>query len=410
MTAASRLRLHQLANQGLHRASVVLVLQTQMSQVIATILLANTIVLTTLTAVATNLFTGWFGETGVLYAATLLSALITIYLEVLPKIFVFNRAERTAMVLAPFVYKLKKVLHPITQLVHFIAHKSLYMAGVSMKAPQTHTSSLDELKSAIELYQPQKNAPEERLMLKNILELTRVKVVEAMVHRNHIFSLNSAMPMEQLVPKALESPFTRIPLWKNNAEKIVGILHIKELSRALQHTPIEKLKLETLHSAPWFIPSSTTLIAQLRAFRQKRTHFAFVVDEYGALAGIITLEDILEEIVGDIQDEHDISLSGVTKISKGRFLVEGHLSVRDLNRTYHWRLPEDKATTLAGLVLDLAGYIPKERQSFSVGTLSIKVIKRWRNQLKMLEVSSLSHTISLEAKETLEKQSDEQTS
>ena len=390
LTAASRIRLHQLSQQGVVRAKTVLSLQEKMSQVIATLLLANTIVITSLTALSTILFTQWFGEVGILYSTILLSAFITIYLEVLPKIFVFSHAERVAMYLSGFVSKLIFALYPMTRLVDSMAHFSLRLAGVSLNKQGSSFSSLDELKGAIDLYRPSKGKSNERLMLKNVLDLTRVTVASVMTHRNQMFSLDREMPPSQLVSKALNSPFSRIPIWQDSPESIIGLLHIKELSRALEKTNASKLDVTSLLSTPWFIPESTTLLTQLQAFKERHEHFSFVVDEYGTLVGLVTLEDILEEIVGDIQDEHDIPLSGVMPLSHNTFLVEGTVALRDLSRNYQWVFPESKATTLAGLVLENAGRIPQTKQVFAIGGYSIEIMKIQQNQIKLLKITVIS--------------------
>ncbi|MGB1229992.1 MAG: HlyC/CorC family transporter [Holosporaceae bacterium] len=391
LTSASPIRLHHFHKQGFKHAKLVLELQKNMSQIIATILLANTVVLTSLTAICTNFFTASFGETGVLYAAVLLSALITIYLEVLPKALTYTRAERAAMFVAPTVRLLQKSCFPLTRLIDVIAHMSLRLVGMSSDKGVAKISTLDELKGAIDLHIQAHAAAPERIMLKNILDLTSITVEEVMVHRHHMFALDCTLKSADLVKQVLNSPFTRIPLWKNVPENIVGLLHIKTLFCALEKRKPDEIDITKVQTEPWFIPASTTLIAQLQAFRKRREHFAFVVDEYGALIGIVTLEDILEEIVGDIKDEYDEPLTGITLLGDNRFLVEGTVSLRDLNREHALELPENGATTLAGLLLDVAGYIPKEKQVFKAHGLKIKVIKRHRNQIKLLEVS-FQHT------------------
>ncbi len=387
LTAASRIRLHQLNNQGFGHAETALSLQKNMTQVIATLLLANTMSLTSLTALATTLFTQWMGEVGVFYAALLLSAFITIYLEVLPKIFVFSRAERVSMGLAPFVSVLVKVFKPLTRLVDSLAHMSLKIFGFSTQKGATQLLGLEELRGAIDLYHPTDGTSNERVMLKNILDLTQVTVSEVMIHRNHMFSLNKKLETKKLISRALGSPFTRIPLWQGDPETIVGLLHIKALARALEKEPEEPVDISKIQTEPWFIPETTTLTDQLRAFKERREHFSFVVNEYGALTGMVTLEDILEEIVGDIQDEHDAPIAGVTPLAKNRFLVDGSMTLRDLSRNHGWHFSDTKPTTLAGLILDIAGYIPKTRQTFHVDHFSIKVVEKRRNQITRLEVT-----------------------
>lgn len=386
LTAASRARLHSLSKKGNKRAALVLSLQKNMNQVIASILLANTVMLTSISALATMVFAKHLGEESILLAAFFLSALITIYLEVMPKAFVFARAETTAMRLAPLVSALLHFLSPMTRLINWIAHTSLKLFGVKTTEGTEH-STLEELQGAIELHQ-QKH-PKERAMLKNILDLTCVTVAEIMIPKGHIFSLDCHLPTDVLIKRILSSPFSRIPLWEKDPDHIKGILHVKELYRALQKKSTTKLAVTPLLKKPWFIPETTTLIEQLQAFRKRREHLACVVDEYGALSGLVTLEDVLEEIVGDIKDEHDIPLTGVTVKDKGILWVEGTVTLRELSREYNWDVPDVSATTLAGLVMEEAGYIPKEHQTFTIANRRISVLKRFRNELKLLEVKPL---------------------
>ncbi|ABC24536.1 CBS [Rhodospirillum rubrum ATCC 11170] len=153
----------------------------------------------------------------------------------------------------------------------------------------------------------------ERAMLRSILDLADVKLGDVLVHRSDVASVNADLATSEIVEQVLASPFTRMPLWRERKDNIIGVLHTKALLRAVQaHTgPIDSLRAAALAAPPWFVPDTTTLLGQLQAFRQRHEHFAVVVDEYGTLRGIVTLEDILEEIVGDISDEHDVSVSGV---------------------------------------------------------------------------------------------------
>jgi Mg2+/Co2+ transporter CorB len=387
ITSASRIKLHNLKRLNSARAKLALKLQENMGNVIATILLLNTFVLTAFTALVTTFITLVAGPQGAFYAAGIVAAFITIYLEVLPKILAFGQAERFALAFAPLIHFLKRLLAPATRLVDRIAHGSLRLFGVKINTAQNTAGQLEELKGAIDLYAGSKLAVNEKLMLKSVLDLTRATVSEAMVHRKKMVAFDATMPTPKLISKILSSSYSRIPLWRDNPDNVVGILHIKELSRALdKKQTLESTDIESLTQAPWFIPETTTLIAQLHAFRRKRSHFALVVDEYGSLLGFITLEDILEEIVGDIFDEHDEETSGIRELGSGRYLIGGDTTIRDLNRFYHWDLPSDEASTLAGLLLEIAEEIPKEKQIFRLNNLEFKIVKRVNNEIKLVEV------------------------
>jgi Mg2+/Co2+ transporter CorB len=385
LTASSRIKLHHLHQKGDKRAGLVLELQGQMGQVISTILLANTWALTSMTALVTGTLTLWFGAMGTVYAAGFLSIFITIYLEVVPKMLAFQNPEKIAIFLVSALNTLRWALSPVTAVVDYVARVSMSLFGI--KRP-THTvaATLEELHGAIDLHVGEGSVAHERMMLKNILDLTQVTVARVMVHRNKIFSLDIQEAIEKNLERMLRAPYTRIPLWQGNPDNVVGLLHTKALFRGLKRCqdPSE-LDLWKLMSVPWFIPETTSLLMQLQSFREKKAHLAFVVDEYGSLQGMVTLEDILEEIVGDIVDEHDSELPGVRPMA-GYYIIQGTVTLRDLNRQYNWRLPEEKATTLAGLILEESGHIPDEGLLFSFYGLEIKVLQRHRNQITLLRV------------------------
>lgn len=396
MTAASRIRLHHLSKQGDRKAALVLKLQSQMGQLIATILLANTWVMTSMTALVTAALTLLFGAIGAVYAAAILSIFITIYLEVLPKMLVFQHAEKTAMNFAWGLSILRAILLPVTVVLDKIARLSLRCVGVRLEVPTT-SATIEELRGAIDLHTGDGVAASERLMLKSILDLTQVKVGEVMVHRNKMFMISVEEKPSYAIDAILQAPFTRIPLWQGNSDNIVGVLHTKALFRTLKNADIQDhFDFLSLASQPWFIPETTSLLTQLQSFRERRAHLAFVVDEYGSLLGMVTLEDILEEIVGEIVDEHDIDLPGVRSTGQG-YLIQGTVTLRDLNRQYRWDLPDEKAATLAGLILEESGYIPEEGQVFRFHGLEIRIVRRHRNQLMLLEVCPLADFSSEEA-------------
>ncbi|MGL5720123.1 MAG: HlyC/CorC family transporter [Alphaproteobacteria bacterium] len=393
VTAASRIKLHQLAKQGDSRAEGVLALQKKMGQLISTILLLNTWAITGMTAVATHLLTMFLGSLGAVYSAVLMGAFITIYLEVMPKIYVYHHAEQTALRLNGFLRFLRWALLPLTSLVDGTARFSLKAMGAKL-GDHTLTSTLEELRGAIDLHVGEGAViAHERTMLRSILDLTQVEVSEIMVHRNKLFGTDVEENSQKTVQKILQSPYTRIPLWQDSPDNIIGVLHVKNLLRHLKANPsnLEQIDLLELAIKPWFIPESTTLFSQLQSFRERREHMAFVVDEYGSLLGMVTLEDILEEIVGEIVDEHDVEIPGVRVAPDGSYLIQGAVTLRDLNRQYDWNLPDDEASTLAGLVLYETGHIPEVNQTFHLHGLKIKILRRYRNQLTLLRVERLKN-------------------
>jgi Mg2+/Co2+ transporter CorB len=255
-------------------------------------------------------------------------------------------------------------------------------------------SHMEILRGVIELHEGADNeTQQQRAMLRSILDLFDVDIEEIMLHRKNVVMLNAADPVEKIIEDAFESPYTRMPVYRDDTDNIVGILHTKALMRELKarevnNQSIDDLDVEELATEPWFVPEATTLFDQLQAFRSRREHFAVVVDEYGSFMGIVTLEDILEEIVGEIDDEHDEAFIGVRKQANGSFLVDGDVTIRDLNREFEWELPDDEDySTVAGLIIHEAQTIPEKGQSFTFYGFRFDIVKRIRNQLTVIKIS-----------------------
>ena len=389
--ASSRVRLFHLAKKGNKRASTVIALQTNIGEFISSILLLNTWFIAGVTALATGVLISLFGQVaGAIYAAIGMGALVTIYGEVLPKIYVYTCADKVALAFAPFFKPLLFIMSPLTKTIDVIARTSLTLMGIKIKEDISQTASAEELRGAIDLHVGSPGEGDyERAMLRSILDLTTVDVTEVMRHRKIMLTINIDLPNETIVEQALKAPYTRIPIWKDNPDNIVGVLHAKDLLRAVQGNKanIKSLDIQKIATLPWFVPETTTLFSQLAAFRQRREHFALVIDEYGDLQGLITLEDILEEIVGEIVDEHDVEVAGVRMASDGTYVIAGTLTLRDLNRLYGWNLPDDHAATLAGLVLHEAREIPEVGQSVTIFGFRMDILRRHRHQITQLRVT-----------------------
>jgi Mg2+/Co2+ transporter CorB len=388
--AASRVRLYHLAKKGDRKASIVLDVQAQIGGFIGSVLLLNTWFNTLVTALVTGILTYLFGVMGAVYAAIGMGALITIYGEVLPKLYVYTCPDKVAMTLSPLFKPLLMIMYPLTKSINFIAQMSLTLLGVKVQEDASEAAAAEELRGAIDLHAGSSGEAEtERAMLRSILDLTTVEVTEIMRHRKTIFMINVDLPNKEIVEQVLTAPYTRIPVWRDNPDNIVGILHGKDLLRAAQvhEEDLEKLNIENIASASWFIPETTTLFSQLAAFRQRREHFALVVDEYGDLQGMVTLEDILEEIVGEIVDEHDVEIPGVRIVSDGTYVVDGTVTLRDLNREFRWDLPDEHAATMAGLVLYETREIPEIGQSFMIHGFRMDILRRHRHQITQVRLT-----------------------
>jgi Mg2+/Co2+ transporter CorB len=393
ITSASRPRLAALERQGNARAKLVLRLKEQSEQFIAAVLLGNNLVNILGSALTTSVLISFFGDAGVLFATVIMTVLVVVFGEVMPKVWAYSGADRVALALAPFARTMMSVLSPLATATRWAALGMLRMLGWKPAGRPAEVAA-DELKGAIELHgtaQPDAGAKKERQMLRSILDLGDVTVADILVHRRQIFALDSGQPVEAIIEQALSSPHTRIPLWRGQPDNVIGVLHAKALLQAVRANPGDPAAIDiaAISARPWFIPDSTSLLDQLEAFRRKREHFALVVDEYGALLGVVTLEDILEEIVGDIAERHDFNVPGVRAQTDGSWVVDGHVTIRDLNRQFDWRLPDESAATIAGLVLYEARRIPEIGQVFVFHGLRFEILRRKRNQIATLRISVL---------------------
>lgn len=390
LTAASRPRMHQLENDGNKRAKLVNEMRDHRDRMIAAILLGNNLVNIMASALATSLLITAFGEAGIVYATAAMTVLILVFGEILPKTYAFRNADNAALRLAPTLRVVIAILAPVSDTVQAVIRVTLRLFGVDIKPDEEWAATAEELRGAIELHGEGPENRQQRAMLRSILDLDDVDVGMVMRHRTDIATIDADLPTGEIVAQALDSPYTRIPLWREEPDNIIGILHAKALLRATnQHRgALETLSLDSIVTPPWFIPETTTLLEQLQAFRRRREHFALVVDEYGSLMGVVTLEDILEEIVGDITDETDVVPMGVRPQRDGSYLVDGSVTIRDLNRQFEWRLPDQDAATIAGLVLHEAKVIPEVGQIFMFYDFRFEIIRRQRNQITLIRISS----------------------
>ena len=392
LTATSRSLMYQLEQEGDKRAATVNRLLARRERLISTVLLGNTAINILASALATSVMIEHFGERGIAYATGIMTVLVLIYGEILPKTFALLHTTSTALRVAGIMSVLVAVVRPLSVVMHGIVGGTLRLLRVSTEIVRSAEQTLAELRGTIEMQMSDKQiiheVKHERAMLRSVLDLADVTVGEIMVHRKKLVTIDADLPIADIIEQVAGSPYSRIPLWREQPDNIVGVIHAKALLRALESAEgrPEKVDVVALATKPWFIPDTTTLLDQLHAFRAKREHFALVVDEYGALLGAVALEDILEEIVGDIRDEHDVAVAGVRPQTDGSYLIDGAVTLRDLNREFDWGLPDDQATTLAGLILYEARTIPDTGQRFLFHGFRFEVVRRTRNQLTLLRV------------------------
>ncbi len=388
LTAASRPWMREREKQGDSRAALVNEMDRKRDRLIGTILLGNNAVNILASALATSVLITWFGEAGIAYATLGMTLLVLIFSEILPKTYAIRNPDSMALAVAPTMRFLMFILAPIMVALNALISLILRLFGVR-ETEKSLAENMAELRGAIEIHtEEQEEVRQERAMLRSILDLADVEVGEIMTHRSNVVTLDMDMPIADLLQQSLDSPFTRLPLYQGNSDNIVGILHTKELFRAIQaqRGDLSQVDISLIASAPWFIPDTTSLLDQLQSFRTRREHFAIVVDEYGSLHGIVTLEDILEEIVGEIDDEHDIVISGVRVQADGSLIVAGDVTIRDLNREFDWSLPDDAATTIAGLVIHESERIPEPGKIFRFHGFRFEVLRRQQNRLVSIRI------------------------
>jgi Mg2+/Co2+ transporter CorB len=358
--------------------------------VISSLLLSNNLVNILASSLATAFFYNIFGVTGIFYATILMTFLLVLFAEVLPKTYSINKPTRTVILIAPIIYYLNKILFPlvffINYLVNLILDKKKY-TNANIEDQQSE----EELLGVIDLYKTSNPDYEhEKEMLQSILTLNDTTVEEVLTHRRNIYSINVNLDLKKIIKEINKSKFTRIPFWENNPENIIGLLDIRTLNIDFnkeidnKQTILERLK------KPWFIPETTNLLDQLVSFKQKKEHLSFVIDEYGELLGLITLEDIIEEIVGEIIDEIDTPQIEYKINSKGKIISEGAQEIKDLYKKFDLDPPSSNVSTLGGYVMELAKKIPLYGETISDEFFSYKVLSHSRKQILRLEITKLS--------------------
>ena len=387
LTAASRARMRQLEKEGSSAAKRVNALIESRERVIGALLLGNNLLNTLAAVLTTALLTAPLGDIGVAVAAVVTTIIVLIFAEVLPKTYAIAYPDKTALWIAPFAQFFVWLLAPVVTAVQWIVAGTLKAFGVTPASAPDAYAAAAEIRGAVELH-AEEGAVESgvRDRLRGALDLSDLTVADVMIHRKAIKMIDVDLPPREIIAQAMASSHTRLPLFKDEPENIVGVLHARDLLRAISEHGRDGVDVWKIKREAWFAPMTTAAEDQLAEFLRRREHFAVVVDEYGALMGLVTLEDILEEIVGDIKDEHDIMVQGVRPQPDGGVNVDGTVPIRDLNRAMDWDLPDEVAVTVAGLVIHEAQTIPEPGQRFAFHGYRFQVLRRHRNQITALRV------------------------
>jgi CBS domain containing-hemolysin-like protein len=311
--------------------------------------------------------------------------------EQVPKTLAIREAETVSLWIAWPLHVSFILFYPLNWLLNNASRSILRLLGVR-EASHQEVLTYDEIEGLVDVSAEHGNVPKHHAeFIHNVFRFGELEVADIMVHRTNMRLLNGGDTPEHIIAEALASPYTRLPVWEGEPENIVGVIHVKDLLRAIQAAggEVGKVDARTIATEPWFVPDTTTLNDQLNAFLKRKSHFALVVDEYGEVQGLITLEDIIEELIGDIADEHDVEISGVRPQPDGSVNVDGSVAIRDINRAMDWSLPDDDATTIAGLVIHEARIIPEPGQAFVFHGFRFQVLRKNRNRITALRITPL---------------------
>ena len=389
ITATSKARILYKKKKGSKRAGYVLELLDKKDNVISTLLLSNNLVNILASSLATAFFYDLFGVEGIFYATLIMTVVIVIFAEVLPKTYAINRPNRTALLISPIIYYLNKILFIFVFVINLIVRLIFRKNENDIK--NNDLQSEEELKGVIDLYKTSNpDYEQEKDMLQSILQLNDITVEEIFTHRKNIYSIDSSLNTNEIINKINNSRYTRIPFWKDNPENIIGLLNVRTLNIDLKNHNESKEIIFDKISNPWFIPETTNLLEQLVEFKKRKEHLAFVVDEFGELLGLITLEDIIEEIVGEIVDEIDVPENDFKLNNYGKMIINGEKNIRDLYKSFDLDPPEIESSTIAGYILDMSKKIPSYGELFKDNFFTYKILSHSKKQISKVEISKIN--------------------
>ena len=392
LTASTRSRLNGLSNKGHKNAKTAIDLLNKKESLIGAILLGNNLVNILASALATSLSIKIFGDTGVAYAVIVMTALIVIFAEILPKTYALTNSEKLALTVSPIFRPIVYLLWPVTWMMEKIVFFILSIFKIKLEKNMRVLSVEDEIRGTLDLHHKEGRLyKSDKDMVTGVLDLAEVTVEDVMVHRSNMFTVNIDDDPKNILNSVINSSFTRIPVWQNNDENIIGIIHSKHLLKIMsQNRDITRSDMMQSLIKPLFIPETTSLKEQLKMHLNTKKKLAIVVDEYGVLMGMISLEDIMEEIVGDITDEIDEGLTTVVKNEDGTLTINGGTEIRDINRIYNWDLPEEEANTLSGLIVHESRSFPTEGQVFNYYGFIFEILEVKDNLIHKIKVSSFN--------------------
>lgn len=387
LIGVAREKIHALKMDGNRRAETLSRLREDPERLIGAILLGNNVVNIAASSIATALAIRLVGEAGVVYATLAMTVLVLVFSEVLPKTYAVRNAEQVALAVAPIFVLITRIFAPLTLAVQAIVN--LVINAVT-REPAPSVTGTNALRGAIDMYHEEGEVhSDDHFMLSGIIDLEVTDLRDIMIHRSDMVSANIDQPTQELARIITESSHTRLPIWEGDSNRFIGVLHTKDFFRAMhQHEgDPENLYVRAILRELMYAPESTKLKNQLAAFKRNRKHFALVVDEFGSVSGLVTLEDVLEEVVGEIEDEHDVSdTKRIEQLDDGSYAMDGDVSLREIEKTLGWNFPESEASTLAGVVMEAAQSIPQRDQVIELDHFMIKVIGRTENKIDRMQI------------------------
>ena len=409
--------MRELARQGDWRARIVEKLRERKDLLLGTLLIGNNLVNILAAALATSLALHLLGDSGIFWATLIMTLATVIFAEVLPKSWALVHTDKIALLVAPILRPLVYLLQPVTRPLRAL----LSLFGVT---PERGSDALfdareriETIRGAIDTHTPSLHGG--RRMLHSVLDLDETSLEDVMTHRKEVAMIDASWGYDTIARFVVDSAWTRFPVFHKSDDNIIGLLHAKAFFRRWYndgistHEPAKETATAQSHeeppasasasasasvwlrsclSEPWFVPEKTRLRDQLRAFQKRREHVAIVVDEYGSFMGIVTLEDVLEQIVGNIDDEHDVSSAQeIISLPDGSYTVAGDVPLRTLRRELGWNLPEDKAVTLAGLVMQEARDLTKQGQEFVFHGFRFRILRKEENRIASINARKLKN-------------------
>lgn len=392
ITAASRAKIHRLANEKDARAKKLEKLLKVREKVVSVMLISNNVINIAASVLTTKVMLELFGEVGLLYSTGLLTILIIVFGEILPKTYAMKAPEKIALTFCGTITFLFRIFSPVVFVIQKIVNLFINFFG-RKEDEESRQSQLEEIRDTVDLKAKEGGIFKyDKDLLDGVLDLSDTELSEIMVHRQDVVSLNADLPLSEILEAATAVNYTRIPLWRDNKENIVAVLNVRKLLKALHfyQGDLKDFDLSSVTSEPWFVPSTNSLRSQLFSFRKKKKRFALVIDEYGSFLGLVTLEDILEEIVGEIKEQDEISQINIVKTRSGSYRIAGRTLVRDINRKLDLNLEEhDDAHNLSAFIIHELGRIPSERESFNIGNFSFKILRRRNHELLVIALKPL---------------------